>query len=323
MNLLMISGKGAVDTALGKKNAFYNTLEELHGYFERIDIVCPKIQNPNAKVQIFGNVFFHSKVPDQKFDVVTVHEYAPFRNGRIANRIWEKGKIPMMFEIMHIPGMPRAGTWKERLAAIMTRFYIKYDTRHASAVRVINSQVGDWLVKAGVPRHKIKLVSAMYIDLEIFKPMNLEKKYDLIFVGRRATNKGIKLFEEAVEKLKAISYKLKAIVVDGWAKDSQEVATLINESKILVMPSYNEGGPRVVLEALACNVPVLATPVGIVPDVLPKEWIIDWSAEDIVKKAQHILHNEPRTDLRAIAEPFEKKSAIKNYAEEIMKVINI
>ena len=40
MKLLMISGKGAMDTAQGKRNAFYNTLEELHKYFERIDVVC-------------------------------------------------------------------------------------------------------------------------------------------------------------------------------------------------------------------------------------------------------------------------------------------
>src|SRR3989344_5080905 len=151
MNLLMISGKGAIETALGKKNAFYSTLEGLHAYFESIDVVC------GANGTLFGNVFFHPEVPDKKFDVMTVHEYAPFRNGRLANKIWEKTKIPMMFEIMHIPGVPRAGSWKERMAWLMTRAYIKYDTRHASVVRVINAQVGEWLVKAGVPSEKIKL----------------------------------------------------------------------------------------------------------------------------------------------------------------------
>ena len=314
MRLLMISGRGAVDTALGKKNAFYNTLEELHKYFDRIDVLTP------ITAMLFDNVFFRSEIP-KHFDIMTVHEYAPFRNGRLANKIWGKSKIPMMFEIMHIPGVPRAGTWKEHLAWLMTRAYIKYDTRHASVVRVINAQVGEWLVKAGVPSEKIKLVSAMYIDMDIFKPMNLEKKYDMIFVGRRATNKGIDLFNAVVRKFQASSSKFQALVVDGWAKDSKEIAKLINQSKILVMPSYNEGGPRVVLEALACNVPVLATPVGIVPDVLPKEWIIDWSVDDIVRKARKILFGDfvfPDIDMQK----FEKKSAIKNYAEEIKKVIH-
>src|SRR5688572_9763574 len=102
MKLLMISGKGAMETAQGKRNAFYNTLEERHNYFERIDVVC------GAKGELFGNVFFHEAYNGQRADVMTVHDYAPFRNGRLANKIWERTKIPMIFEIMHITGLPRA-----------------------------------------------------------------------------------------------------------------------------------------------------------------------------------------------------------------------
>ena len=315
MNLLMISGKGASETAQGKRNAFYNTLEELHKYFNRIDVVTSAKRQAQSE-KLFGNVFFHSKVPHVKFDVMTVHEYAPFRNGRLANKILKTEKIPVLFEIMHIPGVPRAGSWREYAAKLLMRYYIKHDTRHATAIRVINQQIGDWLVAAGISPAKIKLIPAMYIDLNIFKPMDLEKKYDLIFVGRRAKNKGIGLFTKAIDKLQITNYK----IVDGWAKDASEVAHLINQSRILVMPSYNEGGPRVVLEALACGVPVLATPVGIVPEILPPEWIIDWSVEDIIRKAKKILSGNfvfPRINMQQ----FEKKSAIKYYADAIRTLI--
>ena len=167
-----------------------------------------------------------------------------------------------------------------------------------------------------VPQEKIKLVPAFYIDLDIFKPMNLEKKYDMIYVGRRAKNKGIELFEEAVRKLKIQMPNAKALIVDGWAKDSAEIAMLMNQSRMLIMPSYNEGGPRVVLEALACGMPVLATPVGIVPEVVSQEFIIPWSARKIHKKIQAILDDKihfVKPDLSR----FEKKSAIKAYAEFI------
>ena len=309
MNLLMISGKSAADTARGKKNAFYNTLEELHNYFDRIDVMC------SMTATLFGNVFFHSQ-PTVRPDIMTVHEYAPFSNGRKARAIAKQYDTPMIFEIMHIPGMPRAGSWKERVARFMTRLYIKRDLRNAAAVRVINKQVGARINDRGVPQEKIKLVPAFYIDLDIFKPMNLEKKYDMIYVGRRAKNKGIELFEEAVRKLKIQMPNAKALIVDGWAKDSAEIAMLMNQSRMLIMPSYNEGGPRVVLEALACGMPVLATPVGIVPEVVSQEFIIPWSARKIHKKIQAILDDKihfVKPDLSR----FEKKSAIKAYAEFI------
>ena len=309
----MISGKSAIETAKGKKNAFYNTLEELHSYFDRIDIISP------VQSVLFENVFFHTDIDYTSVDVMTVHEYAPFRNGRLANQLWEKYGIPMIFEIMHIPGVPHAGTWKEWLAGWMTKWYIKRDVRNAKAVRVINTHVAVLLQEWGVPKEKVKLVPAFYIDMNIFKPLPVQKKYDIVYVGRRASNKGIELFEAAAKQLQASNKHIKALVVDGWAKDSQEIAHILNESRILIMPSYNEGGPRVVLEALACGTPVLATRVGIVPEVLPEEYIIDWTVDDIVTKVQKMLTR--KVDQEALVRrvwEYEKTAAIKKYAEAII-----
>ena len=62
----------------------------------------------------------------------------------------------------------------------------------ARAVRVVNlTQVSEFLIKAGVPKEKILYIPSLYIDLDIFKPMNLPKEYDLIFIGRLEKNKGL------------------------------------------------------------------------------------------------------------------------------------
>ena len=119
------------------------------------------------------------------------------------------------------------------------------------------------------------------------------------------------------------------IDMHGWAKDSQEVAGLINKSRVLVMPSYNEGGPRVVVEAMACGVPILATPVGIVPDLLKNGLggeIISWEADDIAQRVSGLLNNPDKYQKYShsgpeIAGRFERKTAIKNYAEKLQSLI--
>lgn len=53
----------------------------------------------------------------------------------------------------------------------------------------------------------------------------------------------------------------------GWS-DQQQVAQLMAQADVLVLPSYDEGLPLVILEALANGVAVVCTPVGEIPSVL-------------------------------------------------------
>ncbi|MEK7603682.1 MAG: glycosyltransferase [Patescibacteria group bacterium] len=374
MKLLMITGLGsASDLASGKKGAFYNTLEEFHEYWERIDIIAPRIAKHELRItNLFGNVYIHiSPWPlvfhpiwflkkgleiyrEQKFDLMTVQEFPPFYNGIGARLLWRKIRVPYILEIHHIPGYPKAANLKERIYKTLMRWFIKTDSAKAKAVRVVNQkQVPEFLVKAGVPKEKIIYIPSAYLDLDVFKPIDLSKEYDLMFLGRLEKNKGIELLLRAVEfSISNLQFPMKCMIVGqgslfaslnsevkslklennvifhGWAKDSREVAELMNKSKILVMPSYNEGGPRVVLEAMACGVPVLATPVGIVPDVIKDREsgrIVGWNAKDIALKAKELLsgmeeYNKYRQAGLEISKQFEKKAAIKNYAEKLSTI---
>lgn len=394
MKLLMITGLGsAKDLASGRKGAFYNTLEEFSKYWERIDIIAPRVTNYELRIKnLFGNVYIHiSPWPlifhpiwflkkgleiykEQKFELMTVNEFPPFYNGIGARLLWNRIKAPYVLEFHHIPGYPKAASLKEKIYAmpVVWKLYWRIFGSKAKAVRVVNQkQAPEFLVKAGMPENKIVYIPSMYIDLDVFKPTTnnqqpTTKQYDLIFVGRLEKNKGVDLLLEAVKKLKtynlasfaevtsatkaeqlttlivgdgplveSLKFKVKNlklgenVVFWGWAKDQNEIANLINKSKALIVTSYNEGGPRVVLEAMACGVPILATNVGLVSDLADKNAvkIIDWNAEDIAKKAKELLDNDNERDELSqagleIAKQFEKKAMIKNYAEQLKKLLH-
>lgn len=58
-----------------------------------------------------------------------------------------------------------------------------------------------------------------------------------------------------------------AIALAGWADDTRRIE-LMAAADVLVMPSYREGLPNAVLEAMAAGRAVIATRVGAVPDVV-------------------------------------------------------
>jgi len=368
MNLLMITGNRAI--AQGDKGTFYQMLKEFSLYWDRIDILCPKTIQKAFKIHenvfihvspyslIFHPFFIRKKGEElykkHNYHFMTVHEFPPFYNGLGARILFQRVKVPYLLEIHHVIGYPRAPNFKEWFYKILTKFFINWDAKKAKAVRVINQkQVPYFLKKSGLPKEKIKYISAFYLDFNIFKPQTLGKKYDLVFCGRLARNKGalnllkaLKIIRTEVPNIKlaivgggALQKKIEKwvsnkkltnnIIVLGRLPELEDVARVFNQSKILIMPSFNEGGPRVTLEAMACGIPVITTRVGIMNELIKDKEngiFIDWSPKDIAKKSLFLLNSHELRKKIAIkgkyaVQQFEKKKMIKNYALSCQKLI--
>jgi glycosyltransferase involved in cell wall biosynthesis len=104
--------------------------------------------------------------------------------------------------------------------------------------------------------------------------------------------------------------------------DTHEMAKLYNSTKMLVCASTVEGNPRVTIEAMACGVPVISTPVGIMPEVIENGengFLVDWKAEDIADKIHCLLDDSILYDKMAEAgrqsvQIFEAEAIIRDYA---------
>jgi len=57
------------------------------------------------------------------------------------------------------------------------------------------------------------------------------------------------------------------------AKPNEELIHWYNAADLFCLPSYGEGSPNVVFEALACGLPVVATAVGDVPETLQESFL--------------------------------------------------
>lgn len=74
--------------------------------------------------------------------------------------------------------------------------------------------------------------------------------------------------------------KAKEIVIDkklennveivGWA-DFDKKIELLKESSVFLLPSYNEGLPMAILEAMSCGKAIISTTVGAIPEVIDNE----------------------------------------------------
>ena len=142
-------------------------------------------------------------------------------------------------------------------------------------------------------QQKILIAHRHFLDFETFTVTTpLASRPPLIgYIGRLSGEKGVQHFAQALPTILDDRQDLRVLIGgDGQLKESIEASLqeegltarvdlpgwishddlprYLNQLRLLVLPSYTEGLPNIMLEAMACGTPVLATPVGAIPDVI-------------------------------------------------------
>lgn len=278
--------------------------------------IATRSLNINSKFQFFKIFKLYSLI--REYDPDILESFLFFDN--VAARIFGKlAKVPII-----ISGERNVDVHRSKLRNIFDRF-----TAPLSDHFISNSEAGKnmLIAREHVPNKKITVIhnGIAFKNNQIRKTSNHNIK-KIGFVGRLTEQKGLEYLLNAVKKLKDKKRRVTVeIIGDGSERERleylacklgvQNVVYFLERKPqawhymqtfdVLVLPSLWEGLPNVLMEAMASYVPVVATTVGGVPELIedgkngflvrPKD------ASSLAEKLDYVL-NMKKVDLEQITQ---------------------
>jgi glycosyltransferase involved in cell wall biosynthesis len=207
------------------------------------------------------------------------------------------GKLKKIPSVVCIIGNPAYTPIRKGLRKKFTYLIL----RHATYVTTTGNNSRNFLIAEGFSPNKIKVLPNS-IDVTYFIPSGIEKKYDIITVGRVSSEKQIDVFVETIEKLTKYNKNIKAAIAGigpefeiikdmisnknltknidmlGFV-EGDNLKRLFNQGKVYLSCSQTEGFPRTIIQSLACGTPCVSSNVGDIEDTI-KEGYNGFLVED-------------------------------------------
>jgi glycosyltransferase involved in cell wall biosynthesis len=171
------------------------------------------------------------------------------------------------------------------------------------------------------------------VDFEIFQPterdlarsvLGLEagKRYLLFAANPKVGVKRFPLAKAAAERLASQDPSIELLVA---SKETQErLALYMSACDVLIFPSYQEGSPNIVKQAMACNLPIVSTDVGDVRQVIRSMkdcYVCSPSIPEFAARISEILVHRRRTDGREHIRHLESSAVAQRVIEVYEEVL--
>jgi glycosyltransferase involved in cell wall biosynthesis len=189
-----------------------------------------------------------------------------------------------------------------------------------------------------------------YNDVTIFPDRKTGTK-NILYVGRFNPVKGVQYLITSMKKIHDEMPDARLILVgDGKERERlaalsiqlgiqkyvqfiglvphEKIKTYMQQADVFVLPSLSEGFPNVILEAMACGLPIVASRVGGIPDIITNSthgYLVEVKdTNDIANKILLLLSDEPlRKKISDNNRHFVKKYTWENVISELEKIYEL
>jgi len=203
---------------------------------------------------------------------------------------------------------------------LISRMLALWILKQATLITTVSQEFRTWAIEQGIPEDRVHRV-LNGVDLSIRKAEeNTSLKCRLLFVGNLVPEKGVRYLIEAMikifnsekdvhltfvgdgrerKKLQALVQKhgLDDAVDFVGAQSPDQVPIWMCQSDCLVLPSLAEGMPNVVLEAMACGLPVVASDLPGIREVVKEGetgfLLRTQDSNHLAEKLLEIVRNKP------------------------------
>ena len=191
--------------------------------------------------------------------------------------------------IFHLHGAEFDKFFSERCNDF-SRKIVVHILENSACITVLSSQWQRWLSEVIINPNIVRVFNPVTQTTIRTESQIRRKPLSLLFLGRLGQRKGIFDLLEAVARLSpdfpqlellcggdgdadAVNRRAEELGIQdrvrllGWVR-GQEKQALLASAGVFVLPSYHEGLPMSILEAMAAGLPVVSTRVGGIPDAI-------------------------------------------------------
>ena len=280
----------------------YNLFHKLEAY--------PLLEFLYITPWLFLNTLFFLFKNSKKITVIHAQGFNAAFIGRILSPVFKKRLVVSIHAIYNLrPGSGLAS-------------FILWALKKADRILTLSSASKQELVKLGLPDKQVD-VYTYWVDQSVFVPLvqgearkrlGLQDKFTVLFAGRLIEKKGadillqvaVELKNEVVfifigdgpfeEKIKKASLGNPNVLHIGRLTN-KDMPLYYNAADILCVPSkYEEGFGRVIIEALSCGIPVVASNRGGIPEAVSEDVgiLVEPDAESFKKAILELLGNRDK-----------------------------